>query len=105
MSMLTYRFWVSQWPVSSAEGTSLVSEIEFNGFPKIPRLSRECVVTEKIDGTNAQILISECGEVFPGSRSRWITKEDDNHGFAKWVYENSVELMRLGIGRHFGEWW
>lgn len=24
----------------------------FIGFPKISRLSRECVITEKIDGTN-----------------------------------------------------
>jgi hypothetical protein len=30
-------------------------EVEFAGFPKIARLSRECVITEKIDGTNAQI--------------------------------------------------
>jgi hypothetical protein len=30
---------------------------EFQPFAKIPRLMRECVVTEKIDGSNAQILI------------------------------------------------
>jgi hypothetical protein len=30
---------------------------DFQSFSKIPRLMRECVVTEKIDGSNAQILI------------------------------------------------
>jgi hypothetical protein len=64
------------------------------------------IVTEKIDGTNAQIHISEDGKVTAGSRSRWITPEDDNFGFAKWVQENADELrVRLGVGSHFGEWW
>jgi hypothetical protein len=31
--------------------------MDFVGFPKVPRLSREVVVTEKIDGTNASVLI------------------------------------------------
>jgi hypothetical protein len=35
--------------------------MEFTPFDKTPRLNRECAVTEKIDGTNAQISI---GEVF-----------------------------------------
>ena len=35
---------------------------EFQPFPKIPRLSREIVITEKIDGTNAQILITDDGQ-------------------------------------------
>lgn len=31
--------------------------LEFVEFPKIPRLSRDIIVTEKIDGTNAQIYL------------------------------------------------
>jgi hypothetical protein len=31
--------------------------IEFEPFPKLARLARECVVTEKLDGTNAQVKI------------------------------------------------
>ncbi len=57
--------------------------IEFEGFGKIARLSRECVITEKIDGTNAQICITEDGQFLTGSRTRWITPEDDNFGFSK----------------------
>src|SRR5436305_1822690 len=79
--------------------------IEFNAFPKIARLNRECVITEKIDGTNASILIDEDGVVMAGSRTRWITPENDNFGFAKWVEANKSELMKLGVGHHFGEWW
>jgi hypothetical protein len=78
---------------------------EFVGFPKMARLTRECVITEKIDGTNAQILITEDHEFFAGSRTRWITPEQDNHGFARWAYDHKDELMQLGPGRHFDEWW
>lgn len=79
---------------------------EFNAFEKIPRLVREVVVTEKIDGTNAQVFIGEDGVVLAGSRNRWITPEDDNFGFARWVKDNEEELKTgLGIGAHYGEWW
>lgn len=78
---------------------------EFEDFGKIARLSRECTVTEKIDGTNAQVFIGEDGEFKAGSRTRWITPEDDNFGFARWAQKNKDELMKLGPGRHFGEWW
>jgi hypothetical protein len=78
----------------------------FESFPKIPRLRREVIITEKIDGTNAQIVVTPEGEVFAGSRNRWITPEDDNYGFATWVKKNEDELrLGLGIGQHFGEWW
>ena len=79
---------------------------EFTGFPKIARLSREIIITEKIDGTNGQIFIGEDGEFLVGSRKQWITPENDNHGFARWAYDHKKELITgLGIGRHFGEWW
>lgn len=79
----------------------------FQEFPKIPRLKRDIVITEKIDGTNAQIHIPEDdGPIIAGSRSRWITPEDDNYGFARWVKENEAALKAgLGYGTHFGEWW
>ena len=78
---------------------------DFVAFPKIPRLSREIIITEKIDGTNACIRITDDGIITAGSRSRWITPADDNYGFAAWVQENSEELMGLGVGTHYGEWW
>lgn len=79
--------------------------MEFQKFPKIARYSRECVITEKIDGTNAQICITEEGEFLTGSRTRWITPEQDNYGFSRWANDNMEELMKLGVGNHFGEWW
>lgn len=79
---------------------------KFEAFPKIARLSREIIVTEKIDGTNAQILITEDGVVYAGSRNRWLEPgKSDNHGFAGWVREHVDELLQMGPGRHFGEWW
>lgn len=106
-----------------------MNETDFREFPKMARYSRECLITEKIDGTNAQINIvplatagclgleqatvvedamrPDAVAIFVGSRTRWITpgKNTDNYGFAQWVYDNREELRKLGPGRHFGEWW
>jgi len=79
--------------------------VEFVEFQKIARYSREVIVTEKIDGTNACVFIGEDGEFLTGSRTRWIAPEADNHGFGKWANEHKAELLTLGPGRHFGEWW
>lgn len=78
---------------------------DFKPFPKIPRLKRGCVITEKIDGTNAQVVVDAEGNVRAGSRNRWINPGDDNYGFARWVYDHEEELRTLGVGQHFGEWW
>jgi len=81
---------------------------EFQKFPKMARLSRECIITEKIDGTNAQIYIEDDGETMHvGSRTRWLQlgKQTDNFGFAAWCEENKRYLLGLGPGRHYGEWW
>ena len=81
-------------------------EETFEKFASIHRLSREVIVTEKIDGTNAQICVSDdMTDLRAGSRKRWIEVGDDNFGFAHWVQENKAELLTLGPGRHYGEWW
>jgi hypothetical protein len=84
---------------------------EFKAFSEIARLSSNVTITEKIHGTNAQIYIAEGDypgevDVRAGSRTRWLTPDDDNYGFAKWVEENKTALVeKLGLGRHFGEWY
>lgn len=95
--------------------------MKFEPFPKMARLLREVQITEKIDGTNASIFISNaegpnpidseaCAQIddliiYAGSRTRWITPSNDNFGFARWVCEHAEELIHLGHGHHFGEWW
>lgn len=102
--------------------------MEFQVFPKIARLSRDVVITEKIDGTNAQITITMPTAfvpadmviathpethlvMFAGSRSKYLrpgrdgVKGEDNFGFATWVQMHAGELWALGEGRHYGEWW
>lgn len=37
--------------------TPFKSIVDFQSFPKIGRLNRDCVITEKIDGSNGQIHI------------------------------------------------
>jgi len=81
------------------------TEDEFKEFQKIHRISRNCIITEKIDGTNAQITITEDGKFLTGSRNKYITPQDDNAGFSRWANENKEELMKLGVGTHYGEWW
>lgn len=108
--------------------------IEFKAFEKIPRFNREVVLTEKIDGTNAQIVIFPANEIgaeglvpsdplavfqetyglafkdglciAAGSRSRYVLPgKQDNFGFAGWVQSNADALFGLGVGQHFGEWY
>jgi hypothetical protein len=119
--------------------------MRFVEFKKIPRLSRDVIISEKLDGSNAQVFIYSknklrfpfsdesniCSQdfideycvyvhpenphvdeedkfyLFAGSRNRWlkIGKQSDNHGFASWVKEHGAELVMLGEGRHFGEWY
>lgn len=105
--------------------------MQFEPFPKLPRLARKCIISEKIDGTNAQVCIVDTPEqnldhetdthliasfmptetvpswryMWAASRTRWVTPASDNFGFAAWVFDNAQELAKLGNGRHFGEWW
>lgn len=106
----------------------------FQAFPKIPRLKRDCIITEKIDGTNAHLhiftdedleqeeaarqfdtvsaipIIARVGalNIAAASRSRYLetgVKRSDNFGFAAWVKDHAEDLATLGLGRHYGEWW
>lgn len=84
--------------------------MDFIPFPKLSRLSRDVIITEKLDGTNAAVIVEVDPDGFlrvvgAQSRTRLITPDDDNYGFARWVHENAEELAKLGPGTHFGEWW
>jgi hypothetical protein len=96
-----------------------LTEITFEAWPKTPRLfdNKGIVITEKIDGTNGAIVITEDGQVGAQSRKRLLPmgprgmddvswQKEDNAGFAAWVREHRDGLVEtLGPGRHFGEWW
>lgn len=116
-------------------------------FKKIPRLSREILISEKLDGMNSQVMIfpkykllqmaeSEIWKadevndfiekyclyihpdnphveeddrlyLFAGSRTRFLdtSKNGDTHGFVKWVKSNAIDLISLGEGIHYGEFY
>ena len=78
---------------------------EFKEFGKIPRLKREICITEKIDGTNACVVITNDLQIGAQSRNRIITPDDDNFGFAQWVNDNREDLLKMGEGYHYGEWY
>lgn len=80
----------------------------FKSYETIERFKGlHVTVTEKIHGSNAQILVSDDGlRLKAGSRNRWLSADHDNYGFAKWVDDNREPLLAfLGPGRHFGEWY
>ena len=80
--------------------------MDFKAWPKIPRFGVFNIrVTEKIDGTNGCIYVGADGEFGVQSRNKIITPDDDNYGFASWAYKNKEELMSLGHGYHYGEWY
>lgn len=102
---------------------------QFKAWPKTPRLNRNCIATEKIDGTNSAVIIEPMEHegdytndalalvqapndlwyaVYAQSRKRLLAvgKSTDNFGFAAWVKEHALELaVGLGEGYHYGEWW
>lgn len=78
---------------------------EFKSWGSTTRENKNKTITEKIDGTNA-CIVAQDGKVTAQSRKRIITPDDDNYGFAKWVYENAGALLdTLGYGYHYGEWY
>lgn len=102
---------------------------DFHAFPKIPRYTKvfgSMAITEKLDGTNACVVIEQIDEaeilnpeclqhwtdqddvtwgLFAQSRKRMLTPDSDNYGFCRWVVDHAGELSTLGHGYHFGEWW
>lgn len=77
---------------------------EFQKFNKIARLSRDIVITEKLDGSNICLCINENNELFVGSRNHWLDGNSDNFGSWHWAMDNKEALLRLGQGYHYGEW-
>lgn len=99
--------------------------IPFKPYGKTQRLENlHCTITEKLDGTNGQIINQPDGTVVACSRNRvlvrievdplfgaWTKAEwdkpgkgQDNYGFGQWAIENAFELRKLGNGAHVGEW-
>lgn len=78
---------------------------EFKAWGSTKRENKSKTITEKINGTNA-CVVAQNGKVTAQSRNRIITPDDDNFGFAKWVYDNAGALIdTLGWGYHYGEWY
>ncbi|WP_433332582.1 RNA ligase family protein [Spirillospora sp. CA-294931] len=108
--------------------------LEFRPWGKTPRLVKDMIITEKIDGTNGCVVIKNiAGKPFSGglvvgtagglfqvgaqSRNRMLPvgpqgmddlewRRRDNQGFAQWVKANAAGLVEtLGEGHHYGEWY
>ena len=83
--------------------------MEFKSFSKIERFENVKIsITQKLDGSNASVYIykTEDGtlDIKCGKRTDWITPEQDNFGFAKFVQDNKEAFLKLGEGWHYAEW-
>lgn len=59
----------------------------------------------KLHGTNAAVYIDKKGNIQAQSRTRFITPDDDNYGFAAWVENNKDCFSHLrGPLYIYGEW-
>lgn len=95
----------------------------FEKFPSLTRFSHGWTITEKLDGTNAAVVVvhkdavglTDGGSglgmgddeiaipavlrrvdgfvVMAQSRNRMLSLEQDNHGFARWVHDNAEALV------------
>jgi hypothetical protein len=90
--------------------------MEFRKYQHIERLGTSettgildgmVFVFPKIDGTNSQLWIDECGILHGGSRNRELSLTDDNAGFFRWaVGDKAVHdffLFNPDL-KLFGEW-
>ena len=83
------------------------TKVEFVAWPKIPRaVLGTIVITEKLDGTNACVIVQDNEIVGVQSRKRMLNvgKDTDNYGFAQHVFDNQEKFLELGEGSHYGEW-
>lgn len=76
-------------------------------------LAGPCVVTAKLDGTNAVVYWNDEEGICAGSRKRALTEEKDNAGFCNWLRHSNNEeaqLLSAFMSRYknryiiFGEW-
>ncbi len=82
---------------------------DFKSFGKIENINKfEFSITQKLHGTNAQIHIWKQNGLYQikaACRTRYLTEQDDNYGFCKFVLANEDAIVNaLGEGRHYGEW-
>lgn len=78
----------------------------YDALAQLPKIQYRAKV--KLDGTNAAIFALD-DQVFKAqSRTRAITPDEDNHGFAQWAHEHEdfsrALFERCGRAVIFGEW-
>lgn len=105
------------------EGVSVVKWTSIEGLPHVrqavraqARLDPAAVVLPtityrakiKLDGTNAGVHVLPEGRFVAQSRTRLLTPQSDNYGFAAWVHEHPEYFAglgpRLGPAIVYGEW-
>lgn len=91
--------------------------MQFRKYEKIHRLGKEetdgildgtCFIQEKLDGANASVWVGDTGKLHCGSRSRDLTKANDEfRGLLRYVeqHEGINKLLSKRPGsRLYGEW-
>lgn len=79
-----------------------MSALEFEPWPKIPRLRRGMLVTEKIDGTNAAVVIIdrlELDTIEHADGSWYLSEPDDSRALATVEGEDGHEFVVFAQSR------
>lgn len=81
---------------------------DFQSFASIESYRKAYMrITQKLHGSNGQVYVYEEDGVRTlkvGSRNRWLVIGDDNYGFCSFVESQREAFLKMGLGRHYGEW-
>jgi hypothetical protein len=87
------------------------AEREWAAYHNVSPRKRRFLGTVKLHGTNAGITLTKAGDILYRSRTRIITPDDDNYGFAlaMSVHESDIRAALLPYAKDgdvtvFGEW-
>lgn len=77
--------------------------MEFEPFPKVPRLSREMTITEKIDGRNASVWVSYAPSLNPteDNLTSRVARELAEAGIFRVLHEGLMYSIRAGSRTQF----
>lgn len=77
--------------------------MEFEPFPKVPRLSRSMTITEKIDGSNASVWVSYAPSLNPteDNLTSRVAEELAEAGIFRVLHEDLMYSIRAGSRTRF----
>ena len=79
------------------EGAEVMEAPEFKAWPKTPRLFRDVAISEKIDGTNAAVIVTPLADVLPkeGIFTSWEGYPAGYQYAERWIVNDGQSLVAV----------